>query len=96
MRMIAQKDLDWKGKDALSGLKANYFVAAKDLRVCRPLVNVREKTLATFAKENRPFRPTEIEKALASRCPSKRKEEVLACVQVAGDCRQLPSLLCGP
>ena len=34
-------------------LQANYAVAAKDLRVCRPLVNVREKTLATFAKENR-------------------------------------------
>jgi len=38
---------------ALRTMKANYFVAAKDLRVCRPLVNVREKTLANFAKENR-------------------------------------------
>jgi len=38
---------------ALRTMKANYFVAAKDLRVCRPLVNVREKTLAQFAKENR-------------------------------------------
>ena len=36
-------------------LQANYAVAAKDLRVCRPLVNVREKTLANFAKENRPM-----------------------------------------
>eukprot|EP00913_Durusdinium_trenchii_P024236 g22755.t1 len=38
---------------ALRTMKANYAVAAKDLRVCRPLVNVREKTLANFAKENR-------------------------------------------
>ena len=37
----------------LRDLQANYAVAAKDLRVCRPLVNVREKTLATFAKDNR-------------------------------------------
>eukprot|EP00435_Cladocopium_sp_Y103_P068953 s221_g32.t1 len=38
---------------SLRTMKANYAVAAKDLRVCRPLVNVREKTLANFAKENR-------------------------------------------
>eukprot|EP00930_Biecheleria_cincta_P069297 TRINITY_DN57050_c0_g1_i1.p1 TRINITY_DN57050_c0_g1~~TRINITY_DN57050_c0_g1_i1.p1 ORF type:complete len:1174 (-),score=141.77 TRINITY_DN57050_c0_g1_i1:75-3563(-) len=38
---------------ALRTMKANYFVAAKDLRVCRPLVNVREKVLAQFAKEAR-------------------------------------------
>jgi len=34
-------------------VQANYAVAAKDLRVCRPLVHVREKTLAQFAKDNR-------------------------------------------
>ncbi|CAE7243491.1 ttcA [Symbiodinium natans] len=38
---------------SLRTMKANYAVAAKDLRVCRPLVHVREKTLAQFAKENR-------------------------------------------
>ncbi|CAE7627898.1 ttcA [Symbiodinium sp. CCMP2456] len=38
---------------SLRTMKANYAVAAKDLRVCRPLVHVREKTLAQFAKDNR-------------------------------------------
>lgn len=38
---------------ALRTMKANYTVAARDLRVCRPLVNVREKVLAQFAKESR-------------------------------------------
>lgn len=43
----------WKAVFQSMLLQANYAVAAKDLRVCRPLVNVREKTLANFAKENR-------------------------------------------
>merc|ERR1712087_75647 len=34
-------------------MKANYYVEAGDVRVCRPLVNVREKIMAEFAKENR-------------------------------------------
>ncbi|CAJ1331067.1 unnamed protein product [Effrenium voratum] len=38
---------------SLRTMKANYAVAAKDLRVCRPLAHVREKTLAQFAKDNR-------------------------------------------
>merc|ERR1712151_1423761 len=38
---------------ALRTMKANYYVEDQDLRVCRPLVNVREKTMAEFAKENR-------------------------------------------
>merc|ERR1712190_494431 len=38
---------------ALRTMKANYYVEAQDLRVCRPLVNVREKIMAQFAKENR-------------------------------------------
>ncbi|CAE7580786.1 ttcA [Symbiodinium pilosum] len=38
---------------SLRTMKANYAVAEKDLRVCRPLVHVREKTLAQFAKDNR-------------------------------------------
>merc|ERR1711976_862804 len=33
-------------------MKANYHVEDQDLRVCRPLVNVREKLMAQFAKEN--------------------------------------------
>merc|ERR1712232_44023 len=38
---------------ALRTMKANYFVEDRDLRVCRPLVHVREKAMAQFAKENR-------------------------------------------
>merc|ERR1712151_450083 len=37
---------------ALRTMKANYYVEQHDLRVCRPLVNVREKIMAQFAKEN--------------------------------------------
>merc|ERR1711948_59443 len=38
---------------ALRTMKANYYVEDQDLRVCRPLVNVREKIMAQFAKDNR-------------------------------------------
>merc|ERR1711988_1994224 len=38
---------------ALRTMKANYYVEDHDLRVCRPLVHVREKIMASFAKENR-------------------------------------------
>jgi tRNA(Ile)-lysidine synthase TilS/MesJ len=37
---------------ALRTMKANYFVQQEDLRVCRPLVYVREKVMAQFAEEN--------------------------------------------
>jgi tRNA(Ile)-lysidine synthase TilS/MesJ len=37
---------------ALRTMKANYFVEAHDLRVSRPLVYVRERVMAQFAKEN--------------------------------------------
>lgn len=37
---------------ALRTMKANYLVEAHDLRVCRPLVYVRERVMAQFAKEN--------------------------------------------
>ena len=44
----------WQRRQAFAVyLQANYAVAEKDLRVCRPLVHVREKTLAQFAKDNR-------------------------------------------
>eukprot|EP00929_Paragymnodinium_shiwhaense_P069063 TRINITY_DN34842_c0_g1_i1.p1 TRINITY_DN34842_c0_g1~~TRINITY_DN34842_c0_g1_i1.p1 ORF type:complete len:1196 (-),score=255.17 TRINITY_DN34842_c0_g1_i1:377-3964(-) len=38
---------------ALRTMKANYFVEQGDVRVARPLVHVREKTMTAFAKENR-------------------------------------------
>merc|ERR1712151_675281 len=38
---------------ALRTMKANYYVGEQDIRVCRPLVHVREKTMAQFAKDNR-------------------------------------------
>jgi len=37
---------------ALRTMKANYYVEAHDLRVARPLVYVRERVMAQFAKEN--------------------------------------------
>jgi len=37
---------------ALRTMKAHYHVQDQDLRVCRPLVKVREKVMAQFAKEN--------------------------------------------
>mmetsp|Transcript_35163 Transcript_35163/g.80511 ORF Transcript_35163/g.80511 Transcript_35163/m.80511 type:complete len:1137 (-) Transcript_35163:63-3473(-) len=37
---------------ALRTMKANYHVQDQDLRVCRPLVKVREKVMAQFAKDN--------------------------------------------
>lgn len=37
---------------SLRTMKANYFVEAHDLRVARPLVYVRERVMAQFAKEN--------------------------------------------
>jgi len=36
----------------LKTMKANYLIDAEDLRVIRPMVYVREKELAAFAKEN--------------------------------------------
>jgi len=38
---------------ALRTMKANYHVEDQDIRVCRPLAHVREKTMTHFAKENR-------------------------------------------
>merc|ERR1712146_743334 len=34
------------------GMKANYLIKQEDVRVCRPLVYVREKQTAEFAQEN--------------------------------------------
>eukprot|EP00438_Fugacium_kawagutii_P026397 Skav216155 [mRNA] locus=scaffold3788:74687:92825:+ [translate_table: standard] len=45
-------------------------MAAKDLRVCRPLVNVREKTLANFAKENRHVTHILELPVIADNCPA--------------------------
>lgn len=36
----------------LRTMKANYWVRQEDVRVCRPLLYVREKEMAMFAKEN--------------------------------------------